>query len=119
MIKENLTLDEVIAFLNELIATDKMAVENLISHKVQCNDEMTDHPSVQVEGTNSEYYNLVGFLGILNGMFGVLGEEAEDKEGWGAIVAVFDGSPDKRLQEFKRSTDYEINTAKKDRSETS
>lgn len=117
MIKQSLTLDETIEFLNELIKIDRAAIENLLLHKVECNIDLMEHESVQVRKTDFDHMGLVGFLGILNGMFGIHGPEAGDKDGWGAITAIFTDEPSIRLQEFKRTTDYNPNPARKDKSE--
>lgn len=64
MIHESRTLDETIAFLNELVRIDPEAVRQLVETRVDCNQAMVDHPSVIVVGSR------VGLLGILNGLFG-------------------------------------------------
>lgn len=80
MIKESVSLDEVIEFLNELVEIDKDCIENLIKNRVLCNNKMRDHDTVQV-GCFPDLS--VGFLGVLNGLFGVFDDGP--KEYWGAI----------------------------------
>jgi len=82
MIKETVSIDEVIGLLNELIEIDKPAIAAIIANRVPCNQVMADHPTVQVGAQNGGFH--VGMLGILNGIFG-----ADDK-GWGAIAFEFD-----------------------------
>lgn len=88
MIKDKLTLDEVIDFLNGLIKIDSDAIGGLILNKIYCNKELADHPTVQVLAIKDEQDNIicykVGMLGILNGLFGI------DEDGWGAIAANFE-----------------------------
>jgi len=74
MIKQTITIDEVITLLNELIALDKSAVAALLANRVPCNKALADHPTVQVGLQND-----VGMLGVINGLFGV------DDDGLGAI----------------------------------
>lgn len=82
---------EMIDFLNSLIEIDATAVTNLVNARVCCNEELAAHPTVQVRDynleSNCEYYD-VGFLGIINGYYGVY--DVGDKKGYGAITAVFD-----------------------------
>jgi len=81
----NTTIDHAIKVLNEILMLDKKAIESLISNRVECNEALADHPTVQVGAImnktsscgKSEYmgseitgYN-VGLLGIINGLFGV------------------------------------------------
>ena len=86
MIQEQVTLDETIDFLNELIKVDTPAIAALIANRVPCNEEMADHPTVQCGEQHGGFH--VGMLGIFNGLFGV--NEGEYRHGWGAITMVFD-----------------------------
>lgn len=86
MIKETVTLNEVIDFLNELVEVDAPAVAALIANRVPCNEQLADHPTVQCGAQHGGFH--VGMLGILNGLFGI--HEGEYRNGWGAITAVFD-----------------------------
>jgi len=83
MIKQQITIKEVIDFLNELVELDNAAIESLINSRVNCNKAMADHPTVQVRQWPSEEGFEVGLLGVLNGMFGV------NEDGWGGIVAIW------------------------------
>lgn len=100
----SISLDHVLARLNEWTQMDTTAMEALIEKRTRCNDALADAPSIQAlkceEGEGFE----VGVLGVLNGLFGSI-EEGE-KKGWGQIAAVFDDSG--RLQEFRRSEDKRI-----------
>ena len=68
-IRTQVTLDETIDYLNGLIETDRVAIAALIANRVPCNQQLADHPTVQVFRQHGGY--LVGLLGILNGLFGV------------------------------------------------
>lgn len=95
--KEQLA-DHLIAGLNEIARTDKIALGALIEHRVPCNDELAGHPTVQVhdDGINP---TTVGLLGILNGLVGVI--ETGPRKDWGFIAAVFE--KDGTLSHFRRT----------------
>jgi hypothetical protein len=89
MIYETRSIDETIAFLNQLLLIDRQAISKLMETRVPCNQDMVDHESVQVAlvpGTAPQEERLrVGLLGILNGLFGTFPDGP--KKGWGLIVA--------------------------------
>jgi hypothetical protein len=80
MIKESITVDETIEFLNILLLIDQKAIQGLVNARVICSEKLASHPTVQVNGDGENY--IVGLLGILNGLFGI------DKKGYGAIMAI-------------------------------
>jgi len=82
MIKEAITLDEVIDFFNELIEIDRDAVDNLFNSRVRCNEALARHPTVQVliKGCDPVRHE-VGIVGIINGLFGAYPDEP--LKGWG------------------------------------
>jgi hypothetical protein len=88
LIKRSVTLEEVLAFLNELTVIDPHAMYALISARVPCNQVLGDHPTVQASGRDGKCE--VGFLGVLNGLFGTY--EEDPLKGWGAIM--WDGRDD-------------------------
>jgi hypothetical protein len=73
---------EVIDYLNGIQALDPKVLWSLIEARVFCNQEVSDHPTLQVSGTVGT--PTVGLLGILNGLVGVR------PDGWGYITAVYD-----------------------------
>lgn len=83
-IKESITINEVIDFLNELADADPAAILALVQNRVPCNRAMANHPTVQVQVTGKIY--MVGPLGILNGAFGV------DENNYGPITVTVDDS---------------------------
>jgi hypothetical protein len=71
-----------VATLNELVELDNKAIRNLILNKVECNEAIADHPTVQV-GLQCDGQYSIGALGLLNGLVGI------QDDGWGYIAAVF------------------------------
>ena len=96
--KENITIDETIDFLNKLLEIDRKALSNIITNRVECNDDLVNHKTVQVAKLDNVYK--VGMLGILNGLFGT------DERGYGAIGILVLGN---EIQEFVKikGEDYE------------
>jgi hypothetical protein len=91
-IKESVTIDEVIAILNRALEEDRGAISELmLDHKVVCNKGLAEDETIQVgrrtKSGNSE--NIVGVLGLLNGLFGV--NDGEHGTHYGAIAARVDG----------------------------
>jgi len=89
MIKETITVDDVIALLNGMLECDQKATEALVEGRVLCNQIMADHPTVQVQETGHNFE--VGLLGVINGMFGI------DDQGWGPIAAQYEGDSAENL----------------------
>lgn len=67
--KETVSIDDVLVLLNDLLAKDPSAVVSLVEKRTVCNDQIAEHPTVQVLTKDGVHY--VGLLGILNGLFGV------------------------------------------------
>lgn len=85
--------NELLLRLNKLIQDDddvRRDVGKLVDAHIPCSKATADHPTIQV-GDNS-----VGFLGVLNGLAGVLPDGP--KKGWGYITAVM--GDDGELLEF-------------------
>jgi len=81
-LKNSITLDDALVVLNSAVIADSKAMHSLIEHRVDCNEILANHPTIQVGRCQPERYH-VGLLGILNGLFGI------DETGWGAICAHF------------------------------
>jgi len=93
------TAIKIVDFLNNLLEYDRAAVEALINTRVDCSDEMANHPTVQVRSHGDGNQHRVGLLGILNGLCGI------KKNGYGLIVAEFnDHKAPKRLKRFYVNT---------------
>lgn len=80
--KETITVDHAIEYLNQLLELDKPAIAALLANRVPCNQELANHPTVQASTQHGGYH--VGLLGIINGLFGV------DEKERGPITLVFD-----------------------------
>lgn len=78
--------DDMIAFLDSLAKIDPVAMGKLIAHRVQCNETLRDHATVQTGPGETLGTGEVGMLGILNGYCGVIG--AGKYKGWGNIAAI-------------------------------
>jgi len=83
MIREFVTIEDTIKILNRLVETDPKAVMSLIEARVPCSEALAGDPDVQV-GFDARGEHRVGFLGIINGLFG-----STEDEGYGAICANF------------------------------
>ena len=90
--RESLTLNQAIEMLNEMVKADPDATLALINTRVACSKELAEHHSIQVDGSVDPAR--VGFLGVLNGLFGI------NEQGWGAIAAVID---EHKLIKFRRT----------------
>jgi hypothetical protein len=75
--RESVTLDEAVEFLNGLLALDRPAMAALLLNRVPCGEGLARHPTVQVMRRNGFQ---VGLLGVLNGLFGT------DENGRGSIT---------------------------------
>lgn len=75
--------DDVIAVMNDLFRTDRVAMHELAETRVPCNDAMRNHPTAQVVVTEGGK-NWIGLIGVLNALCGC------DKEGTGFIAGDYD-----------------------------
>ena len=82
MVKNEITIQGTVDFLNSLLAIDRQAITALFSMRMACNTDLADHETVQV-GVEGNYAQ-VGMIGVLNGLFG------KDQYGWGHISADYD-----------------------------
>jgi len=99
MIRNVVTPDQAIDYLNDLVALDAKAMERLVECRIPCNEQFAEHPTVQVVPDDAAppdtVSHSVGLLGILNGLFGV------DDDSWGTLSAVFED--DGTLVKFQRT----------------
>ena len=82
------TPEHAVRVLNRAVEEDQDAVTALVGTRLPCNGELAADATIQVgrsaaSAERPATYE-VGFLGVLNGIFGV------DEHGWGAIVAHLD-----------------------------
>ncbi len=87
MIKETISINDMLELLNDMVITDRVAIEQLIESKVSCNEQLANHNTIQVLCKRAEdvpdTYR-VGMLGILNGLFGI------SETGFGIIAVNYD-----------------------------
>ena len=81
MIKESITIDEVLDALNRMVSIDNEAMKDLCFQRVRCNKKMSHDMDVQVVFDDSGQ-PMVGLLGVLNGLFG-----HDETKGFGPIAA--------------------------------
>lgn len=90
--------EKMVDFLNRLVRTDAEAVSKLMEIRVDCNEDLADHPTVQVLAPEGKPPK-VGLLGMLNGYFGTF--EDGPKQGWGPISMVVDDKDMRTVQRFE------------------
>ena len=88
---------ELCGYLNELLALDEEAILAFCENRVPCNDQLADHPTIQVSpnedtGISSKKYS-VGILGIINGFVGV-----RYSDGYGYLCAVYNDEETKIIR---------------------
>lgn len=92
---------EVIAYLNEVLALDPIAIHNLCERRTKVNDKLAQHSTTQTgvfahtiaPGEQPQEVLGVGLLGILNGLVGIRDDQ------YGYITAVY--GDDNRLERFE------------------
>lgn len=89
--RTEITVQELVDFLNEILVSDRQAVTDLLSESVIANRALAAHPTVECDqrGTRS----FVSFMGLINGAFGY------DETG-GAVEVVLE--PGKRYAAIER-----------------
>lgn len=82
--------DTLIERLNTLIEDPVVRHELgvIINFRFACNERLLEHPTIQVVQSAPDAPPTVGFLGILNGIVGVIPEG--QRKAWGWIAAEFD-----------------------------
>lgn len=93
--KEQISIDDVVAFFNEMLELDSGVTNSLINNRTKCNDKFTDHPTIQVQQRVEDPSPKVGILGIINGIFGI------NEHGFGPICCEVDEN--NKIIKFKRT----------------
>lgn len=88
------TAENAVRLLNELNQTDNALMTELFKVRAKCNVLVEEHPTVQVEVSDDRPYAVIGFVGILNGLFGIY----TDKVDRGPIIVVWE---DDRVVRFE------------------
>lgn len=91
--RDSVTIEQLLAFLNEALTADPEAITKLFNTRVACNDTILNHETIQAGHGDPETGRVldsggvpvVGILGLLNGLFGI-------KRGWGRIAMNQDDS---------------------------
>lgn len=73
---------EMVDFLNEMFAIDPEWIKNICEYRPECNGGIVRHPTVQAFSQNT-----AGFLGLINGFYGV--HDDGPRKGFGAIGAKY------------------------------
>lgn len=93
IVTSSVTIDDVVALLNEAFKLSPKTMTALVEHRVPCTEDLASHPTIQVAlaiDANCEKFKcefkqpVCGMLGILNGLFGL------NEIGRGAIEAVYE-----------------------------
>lgn len=92
----------VVEVMNEALAADPDAIEQLINHRVVCNEALANHPTIQCLKDGDQYR--VGLLGILNALCTPWWTE-ENREG--LVAAVFDDKTGK-LTGFVATQSFQV-----------
>ncbi len=66
----NIIIDRVIDLLNSAIACDKNAITNLFEMRVECNEDLANHPEVQAHKNGESEGFCIGVLGLISGISG-------------------------------------------------
>jgi len=100
MISDSDLADAVVERLNDLIRDPKVRgdVERLVEERILVGEQTAVHGSIQVQ-QNAAGDSVLGFLGLLNGVIGVIKDGS--LKGWGYVAAVYDGGG--RLERFRRA----------------
>ena len=98
MIKKKISAVEVVNFLNDLLKIDPTPMNALFNLRVFCSKEFANHKTVQVGEVYKGAVYSVGFIGILNGLFGT------DRNGWGILSMELKNGKIKKFELLKPNT---------------
>lgn len=105
MVRDSVTISDVLDLLNSAVKCDPLAMHSLVEHRVSCNVPLAEHDTIQVvreqnwqEDPKSGPYS-VGLLGLVNGFFGT------NARGWGPISAIYEDGEGGKLLRFERTPD--------------
>lgn len=87
MIRETITIDDAVEYLNSLVEADPVAMRALLCNVVPCNCALADHPSAQVGDFEGAF--TIGLMGVLAGLFGI-----NDETGMACIAWMMRGPDD-------------------------
>lgn len=110
---DDIVLSRVVEVLNRALDADADAITDLLEHRVPCNDELAEDPTIQavvdqaamVVGEPAGPWT-VGMLGVLNGICGV--HEDGPEEGWGKLSVSYGVVCDSCADYIKKGTELEV-----------
>jgi len=96
---------EIIRRLNRLIENKDVRkdLSDLIENRIPCTDTTLRHPTIQTQTIEGSPH--IGFLGMLNGIVGVIPEGP--RQGYGYIAGTFDGPDNEDLTGFRTTAPVE------------
>lgn len=94
MIKESVTIDEMVTFLNEFLSLDPQATSEFLNRRILVNDLVVNHPTIQCRVKDNQ--GSINLIGLLNGLFGI------DEKGYGALCYVIEEADRETILRFQR-----------------
>jgi len=92
MVKKSITVNDVCNLLNEMLQLDYTCVHDLVLNRTKCNEDVANHPTIQVSVLQNKSTSTVGLLGLFNGLFGIR------EDGFGPVCMVTENG---KIIEFK------------------
>ena len=79
-------VDRALDVLNRAFEADPITMSNMCEHRTLCKKELAEDPTIQVMRDPDTHEDLVGVLGIINGILGIR------PDGYGPVCMVVDDS---------------------------
>ena len=100
-------VERAVRVLNEALLLDREAIEKLFAFRVNVNQELGAHPTIQVASAHPGAQGLtLGAIGLINGLFGA------DAESWGFICMDVDDNDHTKILRFSvRNPSGSVDTA--------
>ena len=70
MIRETISIDDVVEYLNSVLEADPLALRALLCTFIPCSKKLAKHPTAIVSPEWWEGFT-IGTMGLINGMFGI------------------------------------------------
>lgn len=102
-IRETLTVDDVIDFLNDLIVRDYHAVRRMTGISIPCNRSLVSHPSLQVDLGEEGVPASFSILGLINALYGP--HNKDHLKGYGQICLISGDTDKGEVYRFGRTKD--------------
>ena len=97
MFKKNIIPEDIVELLNEMLKLDYEGTKKFVEAKIEVNEKIANHETIQVNGYTTPREYLLGIIGFLNGLFGV------NENHFGCICCEIKGN---KIIEFK--VDYNL-----------